>query len=152
MWQIRWMIALVMLAICTYTDIRERNIYLIPLIISASGGMLITMEAFFMIPGYDAGMFVNELIIPILTGGTMILISKAIKRHIGIGDIYMLVALSLIIGTGYMLLAVVAGSAAASLFAGVTMIKGRRRFIRSIPFAPFVMSGFMIVMVNEIQR
>ena len=94
MWQVREMIALFMLAICTDTDIRMRRIYLVPLFICALGGIII---------GSRSNMYV-----------------------------------------------IMTACFAASLYAALVKIKGKRRFVKSIPFAPFVMTGLMVMMINEI--
>ena len=139
------MIALIMLSICAYTDLRERNIYLMPLIISASGAAAITLTdlAF----AFEKRTLFHWLLIPAAAGILVMLCVRMKRDHIGIGDGYMTAALGMIIGTGRCFLTVTAGLAAASLYAALTAFskKGLRR---RIPFAPFIMAGYMLLLFN----
>ena len=150
MWQIKQMIALAMLAVCTYTDIRERNIYLVPLIISTVGGVLIALAAFMGMPDYGAGEFTAELVFPAIFGCMMIVLAKCFTKYVGIGDGYLMAALGVLIGNRYNLYVIVIASVFASVYAVILMILKRKRFMGSIPFAPFVMTGFMIVTTSGI--
>ena len=152
MWQIKEMIALAMLAICTYTDIKERNIYLFPLIVSATGAVAVSVVSFMCAPAdEEAGILIGDLMIPVLAGVFIIICVRAAKRHVGIGDGYLMAALGMIIGVRSNVISMVAGLFAASIYACIILIKKGKisRFRRrSIPFAPFVMTGYMLVLIN----
>ena len=150
MQQMRWMIALFMLAICAYTDIREKNIYLFPLIICSAGGILIAVAAFFTLPGYSGEGLTNDLVAPVIAGAVLILFATCFDRYIGSGDGYLMAALGILIGNRCNLYVAAAGSVLASGYALVKLIRRKKRFLSSIPFAPFVMAGFIMVMVYEV--
>lgn len=144
------MIALIMLAICAYTDIKEKNIYIIPLIISAAGGILITLTAYWGFESYSDAELFCDLIGPAVAATVMTAGIKLFERYIGSGDGYLMAALGLLIGNRYNLYVAVAGSVFAALFALVMTLRKKKRFGAKIPFAPFVMAGFLLVMANEI--
>ncbi len=148
--QIRECIALAMLAISSYTDIREKYIYLVPMIISAAGAAL--MSVIYALSGPDesaAGVVTGEVIIPAAAGIVLIALSKAAREHIGAGDGYLVASLGMVIGLRSMLCAAAAGIMASLLFAAV-FISGNRRHKRIfIPFAPFVLAGYMAVLIYE---
>ena len=150
MWQIKQMIALVMLAICTYTDIRRRSVYTVPLIVSAGGGGLITLTAFIGIPEYGICGLITDLIAPMLSGAVIIAVVKRAKKYIGTGDGLLLAALGILIGNRSNLYVVAVASVAASVYAGALIIRKKKRFTGGIPFAPFVMSGFLITVAGGI--
>ena len=151
-WQIKEMIGLMMLAICTYTDIKERNIYLCPLIVSATGAAAVSTVSFMCAPvDEEADILIGDLILPALAGLMIIACVKMARRHVGTGDGYLMAALGMIIGIRSNIISVMVGLFAASLYACILLF-GKRRFRRirggSIPFAPFVMTGYMLVLIN----
>lgn len=151
MWQIREMIALAMLAVCAYTDIKERNIYLVPLTISVSGAAMISLISFFTSSaGEGSGVLLKEIILPALVGLMVLVLAWIYRSHLGIGDAYLIAALGIITGIRCNLYTVICGLVIAFVFALVFMIIKKGRCRKSIPFAPFVMAGYMIVIINEI--
>ena len=146
----RQMIALFMLAICAYTDIKKKYIYLVPLVICAVGGSLIVLTAYFAIPEYTGVELTNDLITPALAGTVLILLAKCADRYIGSGDGYLMAALGILIGNRCNLYVAAVGSVLASGYAFVMLVRKKKRFMSSIPFAPFVMAGFVMVTAYEI--
>ncbi len=148
MWQMREAIALVMLAICTYTDIKERNIYLVPLAIASAGAAIMELVVFFAMT--DPGAYqrlIMYLLLPLATGVLMIILSHSGFFPAGEGDGYLIAALTLVTGFTSSLHAVAAGSIMAALYALIKLVAKKKR---SVPFAPFVMTGFILVIINEI--
>ena len=142
--QIREMMALVMLAISAYTDIKERSIYIIPIVVPALGAVVILLISHISVS--DGGDFaiVIDLIIPVVIGILMI----PAKAHIGVGDIYLVVSLGIVAGTIQGLTAVLAGSVMSAVYAMTVKLSGKKT-IKNIPFAPFVMAGFLFVLINN---
>ena len=145
--EIKEMIALAMLVVSAYTDIRERNIYLAPLAACTLGAVAVSITAY--AATSDAGMMINDLIFPALTGVIIIMLSKCAKAHVGAGDGYLVASLGLLIGLVPDIIAVCAGSAAAAVYAVSAKTLGKKR-IRNLPFAPFVLAGFFFVLIREI--
>lgn len=151
MWQIKEMIALAMLGICAYTDIRERNIYIVPLAISAIGACTISVTAYIGMSEYRAaGKICSDLLFPAVSGILIIAVTSLFKKHIGEGDGYMIACLGLILGNRYSLYATAAGCIAMTVYTLMIMARKKRRPGYKVPFAPFVMSGFIAVLFNEI--
>ena len=133
--QIRDVIALAMLAVCAYTDIKERNIYLAPLAVSSAGAVLICL-----ITG-------TSFILSVIIGIMIIVVTSIMRRYIGSGDGYLLAALILVAEPGPALFSMLAGSVLAAVFAAVKTVIGNIK-IRTIPLAPFVMAGFIIMLIS----
>ena len=146
-WQIKEMMALAMLAVSAYTDIRERNIYLFPLLVPCIGSAAVTVISFLGSQGpKDVSILTEFLIFPAITGALLILAAGCMKDQMGMGDGYLMAALGMTAGTRSGLQSIICGLAAASVYAGAVLLgkKGGRR--REIPFAPFVLAGYMVVL------
>ena len=158
MWKIREVIALAVLAISAYTDLKERNIYTIPLIVSASGAALMSVITLICAPaGEECDILISELAGPALAGALIIVTAGRFEDEIGEGDAYLLAALYMIIGVREGFMTMMMASVAAAVYAAIGITTGKieigigkqktryRGF--GIPFAPFVLAGFMAVMV-----
>ena len=151
MWQIKEMMALAMLAVSAYTDIKEKNIYLMPLIVPSAGAIAISVISYVCSYGTDESeILVYDILLPVFAGIILIVIAKAGIAHMGTGDGYLMAALGLVIGIRYNLFVISLGFIIASVYAGAVIISGRGRHRRRIPFAPFVMTAFVLVLFNEI--
>lgn len=150
--QIRELIALATLAISAYTDIKERNIYTMPLIVSAAGAAVMSMIMLICAPaGEECDILLSELAGPALVGALIIMTVRLLGKHMGEGDGYLLAALCMVTGIRESMITMAATAFTAFIYAGgyVTVGKIRgKRFYRDIPFAPFVMIGFVLVNVN----
>lgn len=151
MWQIRQILALSMLAICAYTDIREKNIYVMPLVITGTGAVVISLVSMAQEAGGGALITLTEYIaLPVLAGLAAICLSRVARGHIGEGDALLLGVLGLITGIRIDILSFTAGLVVIPVYAAVTLLLPKRRRISSIAFAPFVMTGYVLVLANEI--
>ena len=68
----------------------------------------------------------------------------------GIGDGYLIASLGILIGNMYNLYVIAISSVLASIYALFLVTVKKKRFGGSIPFAPFVMAGFAIVISGRI--
>ncbi len=150
MWQVRQVIALAMLAICVYTDIRERMIYMMPLIISASGAVIISVVSVFAVWGNGMETLWHLIVFPTAAGILLMGFSYVYRDRIGTGDGCLLAALGMILGNRYNFSVIMYSLISVFLFSIISVIVGRRRRPHSIPFAPFVMAGFLVVLISEI--
>lgn len=149
-WQIRQMIALAMLAISAYTDIKEKNIYLMPLIIPSAGAISISVISFANAGVSDErSILLYEMAIPVLAGILVIAAVKTGALGMGMGDGYLMAALGLIIGVKLNIFVILTAAVAASVYAAALFVSEKKRR-RTMPFAPFVMAGYMILLINEI--
>lgn len=150
MWQIRQLLALAMLAICAYTDIKEKNIYVMPLVITGTGAVIISLVSMMAKGTGHFEILTEYIILPAVTGLLAIFISRALQGHIGAGDALLLGTLGLVTGIRTDIASFAVSMIVASIYAVIVLILPKRRIIRSIPFAPFVMTGYVMVLVNEI--
>ncbi|MCR5672843.1 MAG: A24 family peptidase [Lachnospiraceae bacterium] len=151
MWQIKEMIALAMLAVSAYTDIKERNIYLLPLIVSSTAAVSISVISYICsFKGDEMEILMYDIVLPIVTGIVFIVITKKGHLHMGSGDGCLLAALGLVIGIRYNLLVTAIGFMTAAVYACAVLMTRRKHRRKSIPFAPFLMTAFVLVLINEI--
>ena len=154
MWQMKNTIALAMLVISAYTDIKERSIYLMPLIISTTGAAAVSVVSFMCAPAAsDLDILMREILLPAFAGVLVIVIVKSGYSHIGFGDGYLMASLGMMIGVKNNLYVIAAGFGAALIYVGVLVLRkgGYRRIRRkSIPFAPCMMAGYMLMLINGI--
>ena len=124
---------------------------MMPLMISSAGAVIMHLISVF---SYEAAgrpeQIIGSICIPLLAGVLTIGVCRAAKAHIGDGDGYLLASLFVIIGVRDGISAVLTTFCAVSVYAGVRYIAGRKRFAMSVPFAPFVMTGFMVTLLNGI--
>ncbi len=149
MWQTRQMIALAMLAICAYTDIKEKNIYIMPLVICSAGGVALSVVSVIFTPGSGA-----EAVLSVFAGTVIVAAVTALGKHMGPGDGYLMAALGIVLGIRTDAAIIAAAFTLAALYSVFGLISDKIRGVRkrkSIPFAPFVMAGFMVVLINGIQ-
>ena len=81
----------------------------------------------------------------------IIITTRMIGKHMGEGDGYLLAALCMVTGLRENMLTIVLAAFTAFIYVWGYVIAGkirRRRFNKDIPFAPFVMIGFLLVIVN----
>lgn len=149
--QIRELIALAMLAVSAYTDIREKCIYLVPLAICTAGAVMLSLTSYAFAPimaGRD--ILLRELLAPAVAGILVIIIVKAGKPYIGAGDGYLTAALWMVLGLRAGILAEIAGLLVSFAASAYLLISGGGRCHRLIPFAPFILAGYLAVLIYEI--
>lgn len=150
-WQIRQMMALAMLAVCTFTDIKERNIYIVPLLIPSAAAAVITVISYITAEGaFDTQVLFEYILLPVSAGMILIAVTGSLKDHIGEGDALLCAALFIVIGVTKSLYVIMIGSVAAAFYAAAVIISKKRESIRTVPFAPFMMTGFMVILMDEI--
>ena len=148
--QIREMMALALLAVCSYTDIKEKSIYLVPLVICVSGAAALSVTSFVFASDTGVQILLHELLIPAVAGILLIIAVKAGKAYIGAGDGYLLAALWLVLGLADGVVILMSALIFSFLFSIFIIISGKRGSYRLIPFAPFVLLGFVALLINTI--
>ena len=149
--QIRELIALAMLAVSSYTDMKEKSIYPVPLAICTAGGVALSVTSYAFAPSMTGGdILLQELLYPLVAGIMVIIIVKAGKHYIGAGDGYLTAALWMVLGLRAGIYAEIAGLLFSFAVSACLLISGRGRCHRLIPFAPFILAGYLAVLINEI--
>lgn len=149
--EIKQMMALATLAVCAYTDIKEKSIYLMPLAVASAGAVAVTLTDFFFTPcGEGVHILVDDLLIPFAAGIVMILLTRLKSFRFGEGDGYMLACLGFLVGIRSDLYSFAAGLVAAALYSAILLVSKKGQMKTIIPFAPFVLTGFLFTVINGI--
>ncbi|MBR2530266.1 MAG: prepilin peptidase [Lachnospiraceae bacterium] len=143
--EIKQMMALAALAVSAYTDIRERNIYILPLIVASTGGIVISLADFVFTPcGTGMPILSYDLLFPAVAGIAMILLARTGRIGVGEGDGYLLACLGMLVGVRTQMFTFAAALICGAIYSGYLLISKRGRMKTVIPFAPFVMTGFLV--------
>ena len=142
---VRQIIAVVILAICSYTDITERYIYTLPLIIASAGAIIISVSTMLSSNSSGWGQLCDCVILPIIIGITVIVITKHLNGKVGMGDAYLFSTVGLIIGERESVSILVLASFMCGLFGCAVLIVDKERRIRKIPFAPFLLASYVVM-------
>lgn len=97
-------------------------------------------------PGMEmkaADMLLLRLLAGGFPGGLMLLCAFAFGRHIGCGDGWTLVVLGVSCG-GSMICGILFYTCVCMLFGCIVLLAQKRKRVRSIPFLPFLFSGYLI--------
>ena len=149
--QIRELIALALLAVSSYTDIKEKSIDRVPLAICTAGGVALSVTSYAFAPPMTGGdILLQELLYPLVAGIMVIIIVKAGKHYIGAGDGYLTAALWMVLGLRAGIYAELAGLLISFAPPAFLLTSGRGSRGRLIPFAPFILAGYLAVLINEI--
>ena len=145
--KVKEMIALFVLAISAYTDIKERQIYLMPLFIAGISSLAISLILFMTNPLDDSvkGLF-SSVIFPFLFGAFVIYIAILLRKSVGIGDAYLIAVLSLSVGVSCNVRILCTSSLLAGVVCFCLMMTDRAKKWKTIPFAPFILAGFICVL------
>ena len=153
--RIRETAALLLLTVCAYTDIKERNIYLLPLFMGGGAGVLLTLMGILksilpapyngkLLDTQEAGILMSYLCAPILLGFILIGLAALMKESFGMGDACLCSVIGLCLGIGTSLGIMFAAFLLAGV-SGMALIlirKYDRKF--SLPFAPFLLAAFFL--------
>lgn len=141
-------IALIILAVCAYTDIKEKYIYLMPLLVGGIASFALSVMIFMQdtCEGAQRNML-SLMLFPIAFSIFIVMLGRLCDGMIGMGDIYLIAMLSMSIGV----IRDVRTVSASVIIAGVScfcmLIFGKAKRWSKIPFAPFLLAGFMSVMI-----
>lgn len=136
MWPLM-IITLIMLIVCTISDIRERQINLTVILVSIIIALIYR--------GYvgSAWKGLEELIFRFVPGLIMLVISLLRKKLIGQGDAIMVLATGYILGGEYNLILLMGGTLGSSLYSLVMICLKKTKLGDSLPFAPFMLCGLL---------
>lgn len=121
---------LILLGICTYTDIRERVIMLVPVIIYVFISAMI--RVFYICEWF--GMW--EMILRFVPGGILLIIYFAEKNKIGMGDVLLVFAIGYSLGAVYNFYIICVAFFLGGIWGGMLLFCGKRN--KEVAFAPFL--------------
>jgi len=142
------------LIICTYTDIRERKIYLVALIIMAIEALVVNVYRILIVWNANFHMasdIWNYLAGPLLVFSVLVAISIITNESIGMGDVYMIGVVCL--QTGITVAVKILGIAViiTGIAATISLLVCGYQKNKSFPFAPFMLLGLLIYVFVEKQ-
>lgn len=144
------MIALFGLSIASYTDFKERNIYIYHVCIQGIIGIALTaIDMSKSVVPLNINTVLCWLIMPILFGISIIVLSVVTKGEIGIGDGCECIGLGLVVGIRecikvLSIALIVCGMAAAIILTN----KAEKK--KTLPFVPFLLAGFMLNLLQAL--
>ena len=151
----KWMIAGVILLITAIEDIRKREIAIFWLVLFcgvALADIFIVLcthcpFAWCWSTEHAPGTTMTTLLLRMLTGGmpggVLLLCSFVWGKHIGPGDGWILILLGAYCG-GAMICEILLYACVCLLFCGICLLVQKRKPVLSIPFLPFLCSGYLI--------
>lgn len=152
-------ICLLLLIICSYTDLRERGISLVLLAASliSCAALMISVEIY----GNSCKLMENWLIYkPELRGilcalipGTLLLIVCRLSREaIGMGDVYVMLILGLMLGFANTMALMFISMVITALFGVFRIIRKGGSRKESLPYMPFLLGGYLLMLCTGMIR
>lgn len=144
--EIKEIIALLVLVVCTYTDIKERQIYLLPLLLGGVAAFSISIIMCIQEPIEETMKSIfSWLIFPLLFGVFLVLLVALSKGQIGMGDGYLALVLSLCLGVTKEIRTLCVSVILSGIFCIGLIFCNKDRMWKKIPFVPFLLVGLIVV-------
>lgn len=141
----RKVITLVFLVINSYTDIREKSVYIRTVLFQALLGMgLLCYEMSAINSVRIRQILMVYLIIPVMVGAVLICISKLTKGEIGEGDGLVLTATGICIGAEELVCVFIYSSIICGIYALALILTKMASRGKKIPLMPFVLTGCVV--------
>ncbi|MCR5269025.1 MAG: prepilin peptidase [Lachnospiraceae bacterium] len=134
-------LALILLGLCTYTDVRKREIPVLFL-------LLFLLLSFFYRGAFGKWwMGFWELLLRFLSGGILLLVHALKKKWLGLGDALLVLVCGYMTGAQMILATVCAAFLSSGLCALLLLLTGKRKSGDTLPFVPFLLLGFIIAII-----
>ena len=131
-------IILLVLVYSTYTDIKTRKVMMIPIL----GCYFLALLEYFLPIGQNC-----VSIIGILPGIMLIPISIVSKGELGMGDVYLTIAIGLFMGIKGTLEILMIASGIAAVYSLIMLILKKVDRKTRMPFVPFILSGYLGILI-----
>lgn len=135
---IAFIIILFYLILCTYTDIAYMKIYVMPSAFFAAAGLLLHALS------YTNHAGISDMALSIAAGIAAVFLSFLTRGSVGLGDGIMLIVLGFYlpaaVNLGILLYALILSALFSLLLIAARHLSGKHR----LPFAPFLLSGYII--------
>ena len=149
MYEMRELITLATLGICSYTDIKERSVDLIYVVLQSVIGIFLLGCEMWINPGAKTVRLLNYyLILPIAVGVFLIIVSKCTGGEIGEGDGYVLAGVGICLGMRELLCVVLYSLIICGVFSGMLLLTKRAKREMRIPLIPFILAGYFVKLVQ----
>lgn len=130
---------LLYLAAAAFMDIRTGSFPLEFLCIGFTAG--------FVLQTVNGRLALWEMLLGVLTGGALALIAGFSREAIGYGDCFMLAACGAWLGFYENIALIIITLALTAVFGGCMMILKKKKGKDALPFAPFMLGGYVLLMV-----
>lgn len=148
MLKMRKIIVLILLGICAYTDIKERNIYIVPLYVCTI--ISVGLSIFQMLICNDVGClskYVRELMVDCGIGMVIVTGAYISQGRIGTGDGYLVASVGMIMGADFMLGWIIIVSILSFILCAGIIVRskiGSSIYIEAVPMAPVMLLGYIV--------
>lgn len=133
MFAMRKVAALIMLFICTFSDIKNRTVN------------IFVICAFFIL----GLIFKPDSLSGVIPGVFLLILSKIVKGF-GDGDAYLIIALSVFMSLNDILTVVFIAFILSGIWAGIMIIVRKAGRDEALPFVPFITLGYIICTVSNL--
>lgn len=148
MQEMRKLIALIILVYSSYTDIKEKSIYVLQITIGAILGIALSLiEYFFLHNHSNHHYWLNMFFLPILIFLIIYMIASFTNELIGKGDAILIFYICLIIGTAMSLRILFSSIILSGIYSFILIISGKCTSSYEIAFAPFLLAGFLFILL-----
>lgn len=161
MFKMRQVIAVILMTVSAYTDLKERNIYIAPIVVSLAASLIMTImtDIYLLTSGQQKGPFfnINEYILyPVIASVIIMIFTYIFRKSIGEGDGYLIASLGFVLGIKCTFSIIVISCMSCSIVSiGICIFNLVKRirlkesgFGESIsirlPFAPFIMFAYIL--------
>ena len=154
-----WIICLLLLIICSYTDLRERGISIWLLAASLISCVLLMICVEILGDSYE---YIDSLLIyepdiskivcSLIPGMVLFAVSRLTKEAIGMGDVYVMLLLGFMMGFANTAMLMFVSMFTASLFGIILMLfKGKNRK-ETLPYMPFLLGAYVWMLFSGMIR
>ena len=152
-----WILCLLLLIICSYTDLRERGISLGLLAASLTSCILLMisveiygdrcelMEGWLI---YEPGF--KRILCALIPGMGLFIICKATKEAVGMGDVYVTFLLGLMLGFNNTVNLLFVSMIITAAFGLCHMILTGKSRKETLPYMPFLLGGYVLMLYTGV--
>ncbi|MCR5358235.1 MAG: prepilin peptidase [Lachnospiraceae bacterium] len=148
------LLSLLLLVICSFTDLRERGIsvMLLAAFLTSSILLMISVSIFGDRSGILKGMLEYEpgalsIAASFVPGIILFVINRATHGAVGLGDVYMILILGFMMGAEKITVLIFVSMMMTALFGIIYMITGRGGRRDSLPYAPFLLVSMVLILI-----
>lgn len=125
---------LVFLGINAWMDVKKQEVSLV------TAGVFSVLGLFWL---FYSGESLRELVIPLGTGALFLALSVVTKGAVGLGDVWILMALGIMLRTERFLWTLCIGMLLAGGWALVLLVAFKKNRHTELPFVPFLLAGYV---------
>ena len=148
-----WIIGLLLLIICSYTDLRERGISLVLLAASLIScvSLMICVEIYGKKSEIMAHWLVYEpdrvkLLCALIPGMALLILCRITGEAIGMGDVYVMLILGIMLGFSNTVVLLFVSMLITAVFGLCYMVVTGKSRKETLPYIPFLLGGYVLML------